>query len=195
LLPETELARRRAVGGHASCPCIALRERQFLGHFGAGPKEDLVRRLPTERWMRHLRVVLIDVEFDHRTNTRHRIQGIQEQSLMFERTPIGLDERIGEAGLDLGEDAFQARTEQGSIDCTVDVLDAGIGIQQGPARNYEMLASGQQHLARARSVEALRHGPRKDFPRVIVQHRMETDFRSVEQLDERGVDVPDFVWL
>ena len=35
LLSETALARHRAVGGHSSCPCIALRERQFLGHFGA----------------------------------------------------------------------------------------------------------------------------------------------------------------
>ena len=86
-------------------------------------------------------------------------------------------------------------TKQGGIDRTVDVLDAGIGIQQGPAHNYEMLASGQQHLARARWVEALRHHPRKDFSRVIVQHRLDIDFRSVEQLDERGIDVPDFVWL
>ncbi|HEX7508788.1 MAG TPA: SUMF1/EgtB/PvdO family nonheme iron enzyme [Polyangia bacterium] len=55
----------------------------------ATAKEHLVRRLPTERWMRHLRVVLDDVEFDHRTNMPHRIQGIQEQPLMLQRTPIG----------------------------------------------------------------------------------------------------------
>ena len=103
MLPETALARHRTIGDHAGCPRIALRERQFLGHFGAGPKEDLVRCLPTERWMRHLRVVLVDVKFDHRTNTRHKIQGIQEQPLMLQRTPIGLDERIGEADLDLGK--------------------------------------------------------------------------------------------
>jgi hypothetical protein len=36
--------------------------------------------------------------------------------LMLQRTPIGLDEGIGEADLDLGEDALQARTEQGGID-------------------------------------------------------------------------------
>ena len=77
----------------------------------------------------------------------------------------------------------------------VDVLDAGIRIQQRPAPNYQMLASCQQYLTRARWVEALRHRPRKDLPRAIIQHRMEIDFRSVEQLDERGIDVPDFVWL
>ncbi|GEM_PF-7045338 len=43
LLPETALTRHRTIGGHASCPRIALRPRQFL-----------VRRLPTGRWMRHL---------------------------------------------------------------------------------------------------------------------------------------------
>ena len=112
LAPKTALARYRPIGSHASCPCIALCQRQFLGHFGAGPKEDLVRRLPNKCRVRHLRVVLVDVKFDHRTNTRHRIQGIQEQPLMLQRTPIGLDERIGEADLDLGKAAFQARTGQ-----------------------------------------------------------------------------------
>jgi hypothetical protein len=34
--------------------------------------------------MRHLRVVFVDVEFDQRTNTRHRIQGVQEQPLMLQ---------------------------------------------------------------------------------------------------------------
>jgi len=48
----------------------------------------MVRYLPTERWMRHLGVVLVDVEFDHCTNTRHTIQGIQEQPLMLQRTTI-----------------------------------------------------------------------------------------------------------
>ena len=61
-------------------PCIALREPQCVGHFGAGPKEDLVRCLPTERWMWHLRVVLVDVEFDHRTNTRHTVDTSFRQS-------------------------------------------------------------------------------------------------------------------
>jgi len=38
LLPETALARHRTIGGNARGPRIALRQRQFLGHFGAGPK-------------------------------------------------------------------------------------------------------------------------------------------------------------
>jgi hypothetical protein len=54
------------------CLDAFLRQRQFLGHFGAGPKEDLVRCLPTERWMRRLRVVLVDVEFDHERAGRLR---------------------------------------------------------------------------------------------------------------------------
>ena len=45
LLPETALARHRTVGGNARGPRIALGQRQFLGYFGAGPKEHLVRRL------------------------------------------------------------------------------------------------------------------------------------------------------
>jgi hypothetical protein len=55
-------------------PCIALGQGEFAGHFGAGPKEHLVRRLSTKRWMRHLGVVLVDVEFHQRVNTRRRVQ-------------------------------------------------------------------------------------------------------------------------
>ena len=57
LLPQTALARHRTIGGHAGGPRMALRQRQFLGHLGAGPEEHLVRCLPIERWMRHLCVV------------------------------------------------------------------------------------------------------------------------------------------
>src|ERR1017187_2859359 len=49
LLPETGFARHRAIGSHASCPCVAPGQRQFLGHFGTGPKEHLIGRLPVER--------------------------------------------------------------------------------------------------------------------------------------------------
>ena len=60
MLPETALARHRAIGGQACSSCLALGQGVFLGHFGAGPKEHLVRCLPTERWMRHLCVVLLN---------------------------------------------------------------------------------------------------------------------------------------
>jgi len=54
LLAQTALARHRAIGGHARGPRMALRQRQLLGHFGAGPKEYLVRRLPTEHKVRNV---------------------------------------------------------------------------------------------------------------------------------------------
>jgi len=44
--------------------------------------------------MRHLRVVLVDVEFHQRANPRHRVQGVQEQPLVLQRPPIGLDSRL-----------------------------------------------------------------------------------------------------
>ena len=46
-LAQTALAGHRTIGGHARGPRMALRPRQFLGHFGAGPEEHLVRRLST----------------------------------------------------------------------------------------------------------------------------------------------------
>jgi hypothetical protein len=51
LLSETAFARHRAIGSHASCPCVAPGQRQFLGHSGTGPKEHFIGRLPVERWI------------------------------------------------------------------------------------------------------------------------------------------------
>jgi len=64
LLPETALARHGVVGGQAGCPCIGFRERQVIEYLGPGPEEHFVRRLSAKRRMRHLGVVLGDVEFD-----------------------------------------------------------------------------------------------------------------------------------
>jgi hypothetical protein len=47
-MAEATLARHRAIGGHARCPCIRLRHRQLLGHVGASSEEHLVRRLPAK---------------------------------------------------------------------------------------------------------------------------------------------------
>jgi hypothetical protein len=140
LLPETALARHRRIGGQARGACIALGQGKFLSHFRARSEEHLVRRLPTRRWMRHLRVVLVDVEFHRRANTRHRVQGVQEQPLMLQRPPICLDERIEKGDLDLGKHAVQACCGQDGIHGAVHVLYAGIGIHQRPTRGHEMLA-------------------------------------------------------
>jgi hypothetical protein len=40
-LPETALARHRAIGGHSRCPRIDLRQRQFLRQLGAGQKKNI----------------------------------------------------------------------------------------------------------------------------------------------------------
>ena len=56
-----------------------------------------------ERSVRHLRVVLGDVEFHQRASTRHRVQAVREQPLMLERAPERLHKGVGEGHLDLAK--------------------------------------------------------------------------------------------
>jgi hypothetical protein len=57
-----------------------------------------------------------------------------------------------------------------------------------------MLARREQDLARVRRVESLRHRPRQDLARQVVDQRLKVDFGAIDQLDDTGIDVPDLVW-
>jgi hypothetical protein len=80
------------------------------------------------------------------------------------------------------------------IHLAVDVLHAGIGVQQRPSCIYQMLARRQQDLACVRRVESLRYCPRQDLAREVVHHGLKVDPRAVDQLDDTGIDMPDLVW-
>jgi hypothetical protein len=166
----------------------------LLRHFRAGSKEHLVGSLPGKRWVRHLGAVLGNVEFHECTNPRHRVQRVQEEPLMLQGAPERLHHGVGEADLELRQDAIEAGGEQGGIHLTVDVLHAGIGVPQRPSCIYQMLARRKQDPARVRRIEPLRHCPRQDLAREVVHHRLKVDLRAVDQLDDTGIDMPDLVW-
>jgi len=114
---------------------------------------------------------------------------------MLQRTPERFDHRVGEGNLDLREHAVQTRAEQRGLHRTVDVLDAGVGVQKGPTGEDEMPASCEKKLARRRGLESDSHGPVEDLPRVVVDDRVEIRPGSVEQLEDGRVDVPSFIGL
>jgi hypothetical protein len=107
LLAKAALARDRAIGGHARGSSMGLGQGEILGYLRPGPEEHLVRGLPAERWVWHLRVVLADVEFHQRTNPRHRVQAVQEEPLMLQSTPQRLHDGVGEGNLDLRQHAIR----------------------------------------------------------------------------------------
>jgi hypothetical protein len=51
----------------------------------------------------HLVVVLLDVECDQGPEALERVQGVEIELLVLERTPERLDHRVGEGDLDLGQ--------------------------------------------------------------------------------------------
>jgi hypothetical protein len=86
-------------------------------------------------------------------------------------------------------------TRQGVIHGGVHILDTGVGVEQWSAGRNEMLASGEQHLARGRRLQSHSHGPGQDSPREVVDDRMDMRPRPVEEFDDGGVDMPSDVRL
>ena len=65
--------------------------------------------------MWHLGVVLVDVEFDEGAEPLDRVQGVEVEPLVFERTPEGFEHRVREGDTDLGKHAVQTGGQQGVI--------------------------------------------------------------------------------
>jgi len=72
-------------------------------------------------------VMLLDVDRDETLDGGEGIEAVEEQPVVFEGAPPGLDHRIREGDFDLREDAAETSEAQECIDVAVDVLDARIG--------------------------------------------------------------------
>src|ERR1035438_1340212 len=115
---------------------------------------------------------------------------------MLEGAPPRLDHRVRFGDLDMGEDAVEAFGQEGSVDGGVDVLDAGVGHDRDRwscVGGIEMLAGLDEDLARGGGIEWRTDGPGKDLPGEVVDDRVDVCLGAVEQLQDRHVDVPDFV--
>jgi hypothetical protein len=106
------------------------------------------------------------------------------------RAPKRLDHGVRVADVNLRQNAFEVGTAQLVIDISVHVLIASIGhdkrfadvtndllrrIAQNPARRTPTLTSFQR--------------PRQNPPGVVVDDRVQIHSSSVEQLDDRDVEV------
>ena len=65
--------------------------------------------------MWHLGVVLLDVGFDQGLETLDRVQGVEAEPLVFERTLEGFDHRVREGDIDLRKHTVQTGGQQGVI--------------------------------------------------------------------------------
>src|ERR1019366_5470763 len=63
-------------------------------------------RLAGEGRMWHLGVVLFDEERDENAKPLNRVEGVEVEPLVFQRTPERLDHRVGIGNIELCEDAL-----------------------------------------------------------------------------------------
>ena len=96
--------------------------------------------------MGHLGVVLFNEELHQGAQSCEGIQRVEIQPLMLERAPERLNHGVGEADVDLRENAVKAGAEKGGVDRAVDVLHTGVSIHKRPACGDKMLAGGQENL-------------------------------------------------
>jgi hypothetical protein len=96
---------------------------------------------------------------------------------------------------DLGEHAVEAGAQQSGRYRTVDVLDAGVGVQKRPPCEDEMLASVEKKLARRRGLQPCSHRPCEDLARVVVDDGMEKCILPVEQPENHRVHMPCLIGL
>jgi hypothetical protein len=119
--------------------------------------------------MRKHVVVFVDVERHQPTDGRDAIERVEEEPLMFQRTPPRLDHRVRELQFREGQQTAQdSRVDQ--------------GVQPGRSRS-----------PRPRLLTRRAHEPSQDASREVVDHGVHIGACPVQQADDRGVDVPHLV--
>ena len=167
---------------------------ELLGHSGAFPEVHLVWGLAAEGRVRQAAVVLLNVELDELPHARDRIQPVQEEPVVFQGAPPGLDHRVRVVDLRHRENSLQETGLHQLADGGVRVLDAGVGEEGwGRAGFLRPTARLEKHGDRASNVEVIGELPGEDPPREVVDDGVEVRPRPVQQSDHGRVDVPDLV--
>ena len=146
--------------------------------------------------MRQPGVVLPDVEVHELSHVRNRIQLVQEEPVVFQGTPPGLDHRVRVADLRHRQDPPEKAGLDQLVHPAIPVLDARVGEEhRRVARPKHAPPRLEQHGDRVPDGEVIVELPGQDPPREVVDDRVEVRLRSVEESDDRRVDVPDLVRL
>lgn len=118
---------------------------------------------------------------------------------MLQAAPPGLDHRIGEGDLDLGQDATERASFEEGVDLAVDVLDAGVRVHLGDdearvslTEGLDLLGGIGEHGAGVRGIQLRRDRPCEDPSRVVVDHGVQVRLRAIEQPEQRDVDVHEY---
>ena len=70
--------------------------------------------------------MLVHIECDQLLEPADRVERVQEQPLVFERSPPRFDERVGERDVGLGEQSLEKPRIDKLVDGAIVVLDAAV---------------------------------------------------------------------
>ncbi len=193
----TVLALEGPVGGDACETSEAMRLGELLGDLLAGARVHLVRGLTVEGGVGDHGVVLGDVEGDEPLDGGEGVELVQEEPVVLQGAPPGLDHGVGEGDVDLGDDPAEQAFGggQGGIDGGVDVLDAGVGDDGGLGVRREVQRGLEEDGAGGLGIEAGDYLPGEDAAAEVVDGGMEVDLGPVEEADDGDVEVPVLVGL
>jgi len=104
--------------------------------------------------------VLIHIERDQLLETADRVKCIRVQPLVFERSPPGFDERVGERDVGLGEKPLKESRIDQLINRTVEVLDTAAN-EEGRLLVAQPACGGEQEFGRDARIERRGHLPRE----------------------------------
>jgi hypothetical protein len=121
---------------------------------------------------------------------------MQVEPVVLHAAPPGLDHRIREADLDLGDDALQETGRNQDVDGPVLVLDASVGEHgwyEGGA--VDRLAGIDEERDRVGWIEAVEQSPREDTAKEVVDDRVQVHAAVVEEADQSRIEMPSLVRL
>ena len=136
--------------------------------------------------------MLLDIEADQFLHRADGVERVEVQPLVLEHPPPGFDQGIGIRDFRASQNAVEQPRMDEFIDRPVDVLGASVG-QHGGGAMLQALAGGEQDFGGGAGIEGGRDLPSQDAAREVVDHRVQIGAASIEQPDQRGVDVPDLI--
>ena len=97
-----------------------------MGNAVSGTEEHLVGCLTAEGGVGETRVVLVHIERHQLLEPDDRVERVQEQPLVFERSPPRFDERVGKRNVGHGKQSLEEPGIDQFVDGTVVVLDTAV---------------------------------------------------------------------
>ncbi len=146
---------------HPGLACGFPGGREFIGYGTAGAEVHLVGRLTTERGVGKTHVVFVHVERDQLLERADRVERVQVQPLVFDRSPPRFDERVGKRDLGHGQKSSQQPGVDQFVDGTVEVLDSAVG-QESWFFVDQATRGAEKQFGRRVAVERCRDLPRQD---------------------------------